>query len=205
MKIGDETLIGSYISVPSVLSEYEIERIKEIHEKEKDRQMEAKVGDGRMGEINSDIRISNVSWYNEEFIETHKCRDIVNKITNQINEINEVYFKFDLSDLEPLQCTKYDSLNQGFYSLHTDSPIWHRNITRKLSFVIQLSDMNDFEGGEFIINAGGGLSNISQEHPDDLAKGRMILFPSFLTHGVTPVTKGIRYSLVGWCVGHRFR
>ena len=35
-------------------------------------------------------------------------------------------------------------------------------------------------------------------------KGTMILFPSFVHHQVTPVIKGIRKSLVGWCNGYPY-
>ena len=31
--------------------------------------------------------------------------------------------------------------------------------------------------------------------------GTLIVFPSYLHHRVTPVTKGTRYSLVIWCLG----
>ena len=38
----------------------------------------------------------------------------------------------------------------------------------------------------------------------ELKKGAMILFPSFLLHKVSPVTKGTRNSLVGWVRGPNF-
>ena len=34
-----------------------------------------------------------------------------------------------------------------------------------------------------------------------LPKGSLVIFPSFIKHRVTPVTKGIRYSLVIWSLG----
>ncbi|MBI4521691.1 MAG: 2OG-Fe(II) oxygenase, partial [Gemmatimonadetes bacterium] len=36
-------------------------------------------------------------------------------------------------------------------------------------------------------------------------KGQAFLFPSYIGHRVTPVTRGIRRSLVTWCVGPAFR
>ena len=36
-------------------------------------------------------------------------------------------------------------------------------------------------------------------------QGSMIIFPSFLDHCVTPITKGTRYSLVLWSVGDPFK
>ena len=36
-------------------------------------------------------------------------------------------------------------------------------------------------------------------------QGTIIVFPSFLQHCVSPVTKGIRYSLVNWTLGRPFK
>ncbi|WP_299006958.1 hypothetical protein [uncultured Tenacibaculum sp.] len=32
-------------------------------------------------------------------------------------------------------------------------------------------------------------------------KGTIIVFPSFMMHCVTPITKGVRKSIVGWVAG----
>ena len=36
-------------------------------------------------------------------------------------------------------------------------------------------------------------------------QGSIIVFPSFVYHQVTPVTRGMRHSLVGWIAGPTFR
>jgi PKHD-type hydroxylase len=36
-------------------------------------------------------------------------------------------------------------------------------------------------------------------------RGKLIFFPSWTLHDVTPVTEGIRRSLVGWVAGPRFK
>ena len=38
-----------------------------------------------------------------------------------------------------------------------------------------------------------------------LPQGSIVIFPSYLWHRVTPVTKGVRYSLVIWNLGYPFR
>ena len=38
-----------------------------------------------------------------------------------------------------------------------------------------------------------------------LPKGSIIVFPSDVWHRVKPVTKGVRYSLVVWHLGHPFK
>ncbi len=35
--------------------------------------------------------------------------------------------------------------------------------------------------------------------------GTVLVFPSFMPHGVEPVTKGVRYSVVTWMVGPYFK
>ena len=45
--------------------------------------------------------------------------------------------------------------------------------------------------------------NVNKE--EDFSKGTAIVFPSFIWHRVTPVTKGIRYSVVAWFLGPPLR
>jgi PKHD-type hydroxylase len=66
---------------------------------------------------------------------------------------------------------------------------------RKLTFVIQLSDPCEYEGGKLMIYYDGQI----HEAPNEF--GSMIIFPSSLAHEVTPITKGTRHSLVGWVTG----
>ena len=68
--------------------------------------------------------------------------------------------------------------------------------TRKLSMSVILN--SEFEGGNLEIG-GGHLQTPS------FGEGSIIVFPSYTPHRVTPVTKGIRYSLVSWFVGPPFR
>jgi len=39
----------------------------------------------------------------------------------------------------------------------------------------------------------------------DKQQGKLIMFPSFVQHRVTPVTKGERNSLVIWVTGNNFK
>jgi PKHD-type hydroxylase len=57
---------------------------------------------------------------------------------------------------------------------------------------------SDFEGGNFEI----GGEHIKTPRCEE---GSIIVFPSYTPHRVTPVTKGIRYSVVTWFVGPPFR
>ena len=73
---------------------------------------------------------------------------------------------------------------------------------RKISAVVQLSNPEDYEGGLFEIdNDVRPPFDISRFMP----RGSLLIFPSYVKHAVTPVTKGIRRSLVTWYNGPRFR
>ena len=72
--------------------------------------------------------------------------------------------------------------------------------TRKLSLSLLINEPDkDFIGGEFFIN----LSKNASLHT--LKKGQMILFPSFMLHGVSPVISGVRKSIVIWVEGPKFK
>jgi PKHD-type hydroxylase len=108
-------------------------------------------------------------------------------------------WNFDIDSCEPFQFTKYD-VNQK-YDWHIDT-IFNQDNTRKISFTLLLND--DFEGGDFQFEIGSP----DQDHritTVKLGKGDILFFPSDLWHRVMPVTKGTRYSLVGWCRGPHFR
>ena len=70
--------------------------------------------------------------------------------------------------------------------------------SRKISIVVQLSDPLEYEGGELQIS-DGGTNRVCEK-----TKGTIIIFPSYLLHRVTPVTKGTRRSLVLWVTGPPF-
>ena len=203
MKLNEKTVMMEYVWGRSGLSNFEIDYIRQIylHEKqnfEQDAYLEGGVTD-------NSIRQSKVQWMDSNFFVRHNCQDIYEKITNKVSEINEENYKFELANIEPMQLTEYNSEQQGFYRSHVDCGPWQETISRKLSFVIQLSDPSEFEGGHFIYNSGGEDMDVSESSPEVMQKGNIIVFPSFVLHGVTPVTKGVRHSLVGWCVGPRFK
>ena len=76
----------------------------------------------------------------------------------------------------------------------------NKNAPRKLSMVLMLSDTSEFEGGELL------LKSDSDEHKSlSMAKGRAWFFPSYMLHKVTPVTKGVRKTLVLWVGGPEFK
>ena len=73
-------------------------------------------------------------------------------------------------------------------------------LVRKLSFAMQLSDPDDYEGGNVQLLDEAGNSYIVPRK-----RGTIVLFDSRTQHRVLKVTKGTRKSIVGWTVGPRWK
>ena len=73
-------------------------------------------------------------------------------------------------------------------------------LVRKLSVVIQLSNPEDYEGGNLQL-----LSEDGKKYFAPRQRGTIIIFDSRTQHRVLKVTKGRRKSLVGWIVGPRWK
>lgn len=144
-------------------------------------------------EENLEIRDSEVSWL-------YPCEDnkwVFRRLTDILVELNSRYFKFDIfGATEGFQFTKYVAPT-GHYGKHVDcgfnSPV------RKLSFTLQLSDPNEYEGGDLRLYTDDKPTIANRK------QGFVTVFPSYVLHEVTPVTKGTRYSLVSWITGKPFK
>lgn len=131
---------------------------------------------------------------------------IFERINEIVEKINADYYNFDLNGYNFVQYGEYRDTNEGHYNWHLDSflgdfpPEQHEQ--RKLSVTLLLSEPGkDFEGGELQFN----YATSDEPVTIDARKGTLILFPSFLIHRVTKVTKGTRKSLVAWVLGPQFR
>jgi len=127
---------------------------------------------------------------------------VFQRLCSAVNSVNKQIYEYDLRAIESIQYTTYDFSYKGFYGKHTDTRVVsdpYGIFSRKLSLSIQLSDPNDYEGGEVLLHLGG------EPHIASKLRGSVTFFPSFVLHEVTPITKGRRDSLVLWCVGPEFR
>jgi len=109
---------------------------------------------------------------------------------------NQQAWKFDVTHSNQCDYLKYDV--DGHYHAHTDTfidPHWKE--CRKLTVLAFLND--DFEGGRLFLQTGHDKIYPPQK------LGTILVFPSFVLHGVEPVTKGIRRSIVAWMVGPWFK
>jgi PKHD-type hydroxylase len=143
----------------------------------------------------SSYRSSHIAWLDTEDPEYDW---IYATLAPLIKEVNDEYFNFDLTHILPLQFTAYDETYQGHYHAHLD--LGRSAPNRKLSFSLQLSDPYSHEGGALQFPYNRTEPEIAPR-----ARGKIIFFPSYMLHEVTPVTQGTRYSLVGWVAGPLFR
>ena len=138
-------------------------------------------------------RDSKVAW----LYPSPDCDWIYRTVTDGVMAINNSFFNFDLFGLiEGFQFTRYDAPS-GFYGMHIDKILG--GSIRKLSITIQLSDPDDYDGGELAIQIGSDPLIMPKE------QGKLVCFPSYVLHEVRPVTRGTRYSLVAWVTGKPFK
>jgi PKHD-type hydroxylase len=140
-----------------------------------------------------DVRDSKISWlYPDDNMDW-----VFRRVTDIVLNLNERFFKFDLFGLnEGFQFTNYEAPS-GKYGKHVDRAM---NIpVRKLSISIQLTNPEEYEGGELY------LYDDDKGTVMDKTQGTLILFPSYILHEVMPVTKGERNSLVTWVTGKQFK
>lgn len=153
-------------------------------------------GTGPENNQDKSIRSSSVKWVpkNKEW------GWLYDKMMTMIKEANDTIWNFDLySVLDDIQYTEYHATNDGHYG-------WHQDIgpgalsTRKVSITVQLSGPDEYEGGDLEYWKGG---QDIQKAPR--GKGVVFIFPSYMMHRVTPVTKGVRRSFVLWVGGGHYK
>lgn len=111
---------------------------------------------------------------------------LLDRIKEGMNE--QISLKgFDINYETNFQFTHYGV--GEYYGWHQDDSGSGPAANRAYSIVVQLSDK--YEGGLLQFKKDGIQTFIP-------GAGRMIVFPSFWSHQVTPVTQGTRYSLVSW-------
>ena len=154
------------------------------------------VSEGKLapGNTNAQIRRSQIVMLGDE----PRYDWLYEKIWSAAQECNRLFFCVDIAGVEAnIQLGRYDSTDRGFYDWHTDfagiRPL------RKLSISIQLSRPEDYDGGDLELLYG------TEPQKLDRARGTFIVFPSFMLHRVTAVTRGTRWSLVAWIAGARWR
>ena len=160
-------------------------------------------------------RKSEVTWLDNPTV-THLLEEIVYEANVSAGWV------FDLVRPEQVQYTTYTK--DGEYEWHIDGNIDRyaakhliptaltvmplnkttnpllAGLVRKLSVTVNLSSPEDYEGGTLELLFNGA----KHEFPNP-PYGSAVVFPSFVTHRITPVTKGVRKSAVMWFNGPPIR
>jgi predicted 2-oxoglutarate/Fe(II)-dependent dioxygenase YbiX len=149
----------------------------------------AHIGAGPHGVIDKSIRDVNR-------VSLPQYRGIGATMAGLALSANQKAWKFDITHANQTEYLRYDI--DGHYHAHVDTFFKPDDTqTRKLTVLTFLND--DFEGGRLFLQTGD-----KKIYPPQKA-GTALIFPSFVLHGVEPVTKGIRRSIVTWMVGPWFK
>jgi PKHD-type hydroxylase len=176
------------VAAPDFMSDAEMDRLIDEHT--------ASLTEGKLGfgATNPGVRRSRVAFLGTE----PRYRWIYERLWLAAQQCNRNFFDVDIVSVEPnVQLARYDSSDKGFYDWHTDFA--NARPLRKISFSVQLSRSEDYEGGNLQLWVG------NRPQPAVRDRGALIAFPSFTLHRVAPVTRGTRWSLVAWILGHRWR
>jgi len=180
---------------------------------------------GAIGEISTEIsekrfiknsknviknsRNSKIAWLNDPWI--------YNEIIPYVKDANKsADWNYEWDWSEDCQFTKYSK--GQFYDWHCDVfsvpyKSEDKNFDgkiRKLSVSVNLTDPKEYSGGDLQFdfrNYNPDKRNKSKiiTADDAKTKGSIVIFPSYVWHRVTKVTKGTRYSLVMWNIGYPFK
>lgn len=145
--------------------------------------------DGKINGTSDEIRNVDIKFNTSRWINA--------MLFGYMKYANSSNFNYEISDsdYEPLQFSRYES--GKYYNNHIDFTLNPNTFshTRKLSLSLQLSNEDDYVGGDLILAMPDGEVKISRK------KGTIVVFDSRIIHRVTTVESGTRYSLVKWVHG----
>lgn len=120
------------------------------------------------------------------------------RLRRAVSVLNSNIWRFDLESMN-VSAFILEYGAGGHYSWHIDLGAGEY-ARRKISLTLQLSSPSSYTGGDLELYGAGS-------HPTAASRnlGALTLFPSYILHRVTPVTKGKRVALVAWVSGPPFR
>jgi len=143
----------------------------------------------------NDFRKSKIKWMHHD----NASAWVYDRLKDLSVEANSVW-KFNLHTIvDSIQYTEYYATENGHYTWHQDFGPGGPSL-RKISITVQLSGPDEYERPDLEYWRGG---NDIERAPRD--KGVVFIFPSYMMHRVTPVTKGTRRSFVLWVGGEHYK
>lgn len=118
-------------------------------------------------------------------------RDVTKSANSEIYDFNLL----GIIDQDFPQVFKYSE--GDFYDMHID--INSMSVSRKITFLINLSDPKDYEGGQL------EFLNIDIDPEITNEQGTCMIFPSYTPYKISPISKGTKYVLVGHVHGALFK
>jgi PKHD-type hydroxylase len=152
---------------------------------------EATIGE-RQRAVLSDYRRSTIRWLER----SEETQFLFDRIAKLVSCFNERYFGFALSGfMRGLQYAEYEK--GGKFDWHMDFGPGDASC-RKISVTVLLNEAAEFEGGAFETLTYGNARAI------EMGRGDAIVFPSYVVHRITQISRGHRCSLVAWIYGPGF-
>jgi PKHD-type hydroxylase len=180
-------------SMPDLLTLPEIERIVQVGDALEPAAATVDTDEGAV--LDTELRGARVAW-----LSVHDgCEFLFHRLAEAAQRMNDAHYRFDLAGFgEDIQYTVYEAPSAG-YGWHADIIDWPRHLTRKLSLTVQLTPEDDYDGGDLEFRDGDVVQTAPRR------QGTLVAFPSWSHHRVSPVTRGVRRSLVAWTAGPAFR
>lgn len=124
---------------------------------------------------------------------------VYDRVYESVVKLNDESYQYDITGIsEQMYYNTFDAALDHHFNWHVDSGVGNP-YPRKITAVIQLSDPSEYEGGVLEIKAPNSDVKVSN------TLGSIAIFPSYRIHRVTPVTKGLRNTLVAFITGPEFR
>ena len=141
------------------------------------------------------ISKGGVNFKNFDFNDTtQKCFDIIHK---KVTETNKKSYNFELDTYLEQKYIEYSDNNTPNFHLGIGPELYNQ---RKLTYIIHTNDPSEYEGGELHL-----FLNYDKIFKIPNLKGTIVIFPSFILHRITPVTKGTKKLVIGFVGGKPFK
>ena len=136
------------------------------------------------------IRSCTLRWLDDEWLRA--------LLWQYVEQANTRSFGVAVERRCEIQLVEYVASQNAGYDWHHDVQ-WNgqSGLDRKLSVTVQLSESDEYEGGDFEFEE-------LKTNTDFRSKGTVLVFPSYLRHKIHPITSGTRRALVAWFFGPRW-
>lgn len=186
-------ILHQYCVVNGVFTKEEVEMILDLEDLQKF--SKGKVGGmDPGGSVNEETRNSDIMWIELDDFSMW----LFDKFGKLVSDVNGDFFMYNVHGFDSFQYTVYRESNH--YTWHIDMGNMSTNFERKISATIALTDPSEYEGGDLEIVPNGNVDSPVVIRPNI---GDVVFFASWMPHRVTPVTSGVRKSLVNWVMGER--